>query len=1132
MTNAEINEHISHFYNPRVDKVELVGYLYYNNSEYQNIQKINKKIPSTFKGIFHLSYLKKKSYQDVFRKGFTLKDRFVDNLGILLFIFENHKNTINDFIKKQQDFECHFLNGEYDKAKDVIEYINKHISYSLWAAKCEIKLARLNDGIGSSVKKYNSLITQNSHIFFNYFCQNALKTSEIEFSLDAFINSYHTQFQQFDDDNFRDFFISHCCPFKEYGINSIKEEFYSSIIDLYLAFQARLNLLTIDEIETNDSIRDCLLKINNTITDPYLNKYCILWGISSQYNYPNFLERSNLSDLYYSERYDEVVALSTDYLKKMPFDITILDIYVKSVLKTDGEIVEADKSSSLLSKITYYYYCYFKKDKSSNIFLKKLYTICNAEYMILGLRHLYNILKSYETKKTTKMLEDFWRYSYAINLRDIACFNSLKKKENFLKSIPYPIVREKYMSLFKDYKEVHKNIGFEILELQILGDTAISTSLIQSLEERIIQNSIPSYMKDKIASFLFSYYIENQNAHKAINFFVDEKLKDDELFNTLDITEEITHNIENKELEFQIPLELSIFHTIIGSDTYKRYLLYKRYIKSIRRSRASDITIDNSNDLKLKYFLSHVVDLKVLGLHVLLFKNSNEVMEERLSICNNLYNEYNEKIYFDEIEQLIKEQTIKGLIKKVDESKIFVDEESLVKNDLDEEIKIFEIYKNTQLNTQYAQIDGVSEILDALRSVGMNVQLYTTSEDMISQQKMVDYKYSLFHQLYMNIRDKFLTNPKSGLDYYLSTRIRHGTLVNQLRHHFQKYRLITNIGDNESYMMDSYWSKDVLLLKGEKQNMCSETFLQFTKTIDKLILTMKDEYVQIKTESFNKEKQACFDYNIELMDYEIHNLFQEIKTINNFEDFVSRVIQNLWIYTECCLDIVKGKLENLRQDFLDALNSLEKEITEIIDSDNTNISKLIEAIGQCRTAIQSDINTVSNWFQRKYTVGFDFTIQMAIETSIAFINKINPTHLMPIEDINSETILKGEYFNSFNDLFNDLFNNILGYSKKRKLDTKFTVNVSELNDTIQIEIRNPIKEEDIALTQKMIEEVRGKYDTLISKGISRGEGNSGIAKIYNVVMNILGDENNQYEMNISDGEFISKITLNITQLKA
>lgn len=1121
---------ISLFYNKKINKNNLVRQVYREYGSYNNLKKIEKKIPSVFKGIFYLSYLKRKSYKHIFKDPYCItKGGFIQNIGVLLFVFEYYEKEINDFIKLQQGFECAFMNGRYDEAKFILESIN-NISYSLWAAKCEIKLARLSEGINSSINKYNSLSAADNHVFFNYICDNALKTSEVEYALDSFINTYNTQINRLQDDNFKDFLISHCCPFRGYGVDSIIYEFGSSIIDLYIGFQTRLNLICIEDLNSDQVAKDCLAKMNNIIEDPYLKKYCLLWGIASQCDFPYVSERIAIIESYYQDKYHDVTTQSLEYLEKNPTDITILDLYVKSVLRTSAVISKTDNNESISKKIIYYYYLYFKRDESPDIYLKKLYTICNAEYMILGLRHLWYILRSYQKKDITHMLDDFWRYSYAVNLRDVSFFDANDHKESFFNANSYTILKDKINMLRVDKLGVKVDVGFEFLELQILGADAVTSSLIKILETRIVNNEIPSYMKDKIASFLFDYYISIGNIYRAVNFFVEEKLKDEQLFNAINNSKQLSLILDNRELEKKIPLELSIFHTIIGSDTYKRYVLYKCYVKSIAKSKASDIII-SSNDLKLKYFLSNVVDQKVLGLHVVLFKSSNDVLEERVSICKNLFQIYNEKRYSDEIEQIVKEQTMKGLIKRVDESKIFVDEESLVKNELDEENKIFEIYRNTQTDMGYFQVEGIADLLASFRVLGLDVQLITSSEDMINQQKMVDYKYSLFHQLYLNIRDKFLTSPKSGLDYYLSTRIRHGTLVNQLRHHFQKYRLITNIADDEEYVMDSYWTQEVLLLKDEQRNKCSEIFLYFTKTIDKLILTMKDEYVQIKTESINKEKQACFDFSVKHMEYEIHTLFTNIEENDEFSNFTSQIILNLWLYTECCLDLVKNKLELIRELFLNQLSSLEKNVIDIIGAQNPNAPKLTEAIAQCRTAIQSDINTVSNWFQRKYTIGADFTIQMAIDTSIAFINKINLTHLAPIENIESNTTFKGEYFSSFHDMFYDIFNNILGYCKRKHLDTGFEIKVSEIDNMLVVEIINPINDEDVETTLERVNKTRDKCDTLISKGISRGEGNSGIAKIYNVVMNILGDRNNQYEMSVNEGKFVTKILLNITHLK-
>lgn len=71
----------------------------------------------------------------------------------------------------------------------------------------------------------------------------------------------------------------------------------------------------------------------------------------------------------------------------------------------------------------------------------------------------------------------------------------------------------------------------------------------------------------------------------------------------------------------------------------------------------------------------------------------------------------------------------------------------------------------------------------------------------------------------MCLRDRFLSDPKYGLDFFLSTRIRHGTLVNQIRHEFQAHNLVTNIGENNQYKDDEFWTNDMKLQDEEKNIM-------------------------------------------------------------------------------------------------------------------------------------------------------------------------------------------------------------------------------------------------------------------------------------------------------------------------
>lgn len=138
-------------------------------------------------------------------------------------------------------------------------------------------------------------------------------------------------------------------------------------------------------------------------------------------------------------------------------------------------------------------------------------------------------------------------------------------------------------------------------------------------------------------------------------------------------------------------------------------------MKQIGVSKASEIKI--VADRRVKYFLYSVADQKVIGLHRRQFKNQNEVIEERLSICNNLYEIFQDKCSSDEIASLIKTNRIKGLIKQVDESKIYVDEDGIRRNELADEELIFTMFQSTDSNIQYED-QGMQFLVKYLKSLG------------------------------------------------------------------------------------------------------------------------------------------------------------------------------------------------------------------------------------------------------------------------------------------------------------------------------------------------------------------------------------------------------------------------------
>lgn len=146
----------------------------------------------------------------------------------------------------------------------------------------------------------------------------------------------------------------------------------------------------------------------------------------------------------------------------------------------------------------------------------------------------------------------------------------------------------------------------------------------------------------------------------------------------------------------------------------------------------------------------------------------------------------------------------------------------------------------------------------------------------------------------MCLRDRFLSDPKYGLDFFLSTRIRHGTLVNQIRHEFQAHNLVTNIGENNQYKDDEFWTNDMKLQDDEKKYYVRQCLKQFSASLDAYIFRLKDEVIQIKTELINTNKKAAFDFSLSQIDSYIGYAYNESSRLN-FIDCVNLILPHCGI---------------------------------------------------------------------------------------------------------------------------------------------------------------------------------------------------------------------------------------------
>ena len=1108
----KISRYLAALQNPHLDKLAVVADIF-SHLSYDELHVFKKRVPRLFQSLINLNYLKRQSFDKVFNSGYQFDkgEDICEYIGMLAYIFEEHQKELNLFLKLYNEFEESLLLGKYNDCRKKLNEINTKVSYSFWGADTEIKLSRLTENLAKATNVYNKLFRTNRRL--SSLCNFSFKTSTVDVPFDTDVEHY---LRRMPDQYSREVYISHCFPYKDNKEGrSIYFDTTLSIIDLYCGFIYSLDILSQETIQ-NEKFVSYLTIIADAIQDKRLRKRVCLITNTISNDIKNGTERQGLIEDYFRGNYAKVVELGEEYLGDNPFDISIMDLYVKSCVVTHQKIREITNESPIISKIICYYHHYLQTDENSDVYRKKLRNLCEVWYSLPSFKHLYWLVEDRSRNEISNLSRHYWRGSFGLNVQDVTYYQNSKEKINFISQwnieLAGLISKQNNEAISKD------NVDFWKMQLweRSNDDLEEMTKLIRS-------KSISPFSRSPICSYVINRYFSLSEIREAVELFSEITTEDsNHIVLTLDepLVKKFLESDEDRQ--YDNPLDFSIFYTYVNAAPYKRYLSMKRYLKQKHVEKVSELIVDGSP--KVKSLLMHVADRQVLSLQRV-FKNSDEVIDERILICKNLYDYYKDKRFLDEASSLSKLQTINGLVQQVEESKIYVDTESIKNKEFkDKEFNVlYDIFKNTRDNV--TMLENKSPELYAILSLLQKNGNYSFAFYSDGDSKETDYKYSLFEKLYLEARNKFVYDPKYGLDYYLSTRIRHGTIDNQLRNHLQEYKLVTNKDEMGEYTENVYWIRRF----GNKSD-CDKILKSFSQKADTLIYALKNEWIQIKTEEVDSKPNAVFDFSLNKLSGRINDLMLKCSQAD-FEVCTTLIFDDLWGYTEECLSTMREVLDETHGKMRLLLDELNTRISEL-PSNIVALNEFKDSVTLCKTQLQTDFQKVQGWFLRKDVSTFDFSILQAFDASLSAINRINQDQLRIHKEINSPSLFNGKYFGAMHDLFHDILKNILDYQKKRKnVKGEVSAVIAEEGDMLNVTISNPIAEQDIPQLQATIEEANLGYSHLISRGRSRVEGKSGFPKIYNIVRNVFDSLDNRYQNKIENGKFIVEISINISKLR-
>lgn len=950
---------------------------------------------------------------------------------------------------------------------------------------------------------------------------NNLKESDTK---EAFQNYYR----------FKLTFLNHL-DFNNYG-EIIALDFQHSIIDRYLNITKILtNLLAVSSYLDEEKDKKIALKgylqnrINyllRKIDDPILYKLKLLSGetLFPAFDIKKSQDEIKIIDNYTSGLYDVVEKELQKLLLINPTQFDLYVLYIKSLIYQKKSFIPVGNKKSVQNEIL-------------NDLFKIISVTTNPDQAALNLLRIANNITScslsygitdfvyFQTqgKKERKLLS---RLSYNIaNPIIYDVFTEDTEKQNFLN-----MLSEKFPSSItvEFFSERLKGLDYLIKYEKKIPEGKFKVELARKYQEKndFINASIEwefliNNYKDTAPILetaivnLFQCYLKLDQPNKCIDLFVDSYFYNNHIIDKIEFRELLNKIHSKKFRNVEKGINLPIFYTIVDAGEVETHLAYELFNLSLGIEKPSELLgkINEFDQKKFMYFLEFTCSPKVL-MHSTFIENSKERLEERLSIANFIREkDSSNKNIVSEIKNIQNILVIQQGLIDLDESKIYVNEQGIIENELQDFQAIYE---------RFEIISGITGNKKFLWLEGGKLTTYSSQEN--TEMEKIEYSnnpvFDIYLELINAVKDKFL-NSQFGIVAYLSTRIRHGVLVGELRPIFENHQLITlKEGNSSKYRRNNYWDFVYNNFSQPQKEQIQITLSDFASKIDGVIFDLIKKHLQVYRPEINDE--GWFNYEFDETELWYHSIVA-IKS-ENFQDFVQGIFGVLWHRTDENLELIRENIQNnILNQFNTYFDELERQIIQQLGEQNSE--PIRKSIKDCSTETQTVIQKISRWFKRSEIKAADFKLSELINIVAEYTSKSSwQKRLLLTREIHFDCNLKGTYKTHFADLIRIFLENIIKHSSENAFELKCKISaVLEEENNLIINIENEITDKN------SIEALRSIWngntpdtDKLLN------EGKSGYHKAFKILTSDLRCSKNQcLKTSISEDENLFSVILSI-----
>lgn len=478
-----------------------------------------------------------------------------------------------------------------------------------------------------------------------------------------------------------------------------------------------------------------------------------------------------------------------------------------------------------------------------------------------------------------------------------------------------------------------------------------------------------------------------------------------------------------------------------------------------------------------------------------IFDDEIDLTLERIKIITQLNAlDYISRDSFEkEFTELVDNIAIGSGAAKLTSAKIFVDTDSIYRQNKSELDSLIAIHKSTNLNAN----DFNGKPFDSVDALPDEV------EDLDSLAKI-----SLI------LRREFINNPDAGLDKILSSEIRHGFFGNLMCSKLQERKILCELDENGNYV-NKYWLEYYHIVNKDIMSQVHEQLKRFTESFNGLI---EEAEGWMKT-TITSEPSIIFNFKYDNWDNMILSHSLNTEGVDNYIQSVFGILNEKLAIN---LNTMKATLNTTLSNKVDAIfNNLIKGITE--KKKNASLTDLMELIKTAQYETKESIKTACEWFNFKKDIDFDpYPVNNLIKLATRCYSQISPTTISFIHE-NSEIIrnVPGSHISAMVQTLINCFNNALKHGLDR--DKIFLSCEYHGAEGYSIYIKNTIsKNKATQLNQGALEKINRTLNTMNSNELLIKEGGTGLYKSKYELLKC--DQNYNISLYCENNLFITEIS--------